>query len=222
MLGFFDYTCWLTYLSLLSAGSGILLCLNDDGHPYIGIFFLMFSGLCDAFDGKVARTKKNRSDVEKNFGIQIDSLTDVVAFGVLPACIGYAMLRKFPFMERFPLISVFFAIMLIYMLAAMIRLAYFNVMEEERQKKEDTVREYYSGLPVTSSALIFPVILLVHYIVVWDITPIYFAAMLFTAFAFILPIPVKKPKLNGILILVGVGAVIFIALLWLIISRTRL
>ena len=91
------------------------------------------------------------------------------------------MLRKFPFMERFPLISVFFAIMLIYMLAAMIRLAYFNVMEEERQKKEDTVREYYSGLPVTSSALIFPVILLVHYIVVWDITPIYFAAMLFTA-----------------------------------------
>ena len=106
----------------------------------------MFSGLCDAFDGKVARTKKNRSDVEKNFGIQIDSLTDVVAFGVLPACIGYAMLRKFPFMERFPLISVFFAIMLIYMLAAMIRLAYFNVMEEERQKLSEANPEVPSKL----------------------------------------------------------------------------
>ena len=129
------------------------------------------------------------------------------------------MLRKFPFMERFPLISVFFAIMLIYMLAAMIRLAYFNVMEEERQKTEDTVREYYSGLPVTSSALIFPIILLIHYIVVWDITPIFFAVMLFTAFAFLMPIPIKKPKLNGILVLVGIGAVIFITLLWLILAR---
>ena len=92
-------------------------------------------------------------------------------------------------------------------------------MEEERQKTEDTVREYYSGLPVTSSALIFPIILLIHYIVVWDITPIFFAVMLFTAFAFLMPIPIKKPKLNGILALVGIGAVIFIALLWLILAR---
>ena len=79
---------------MISATSGIMLCLNDIGLPYLGMFFLMFCGLCDAFDGKVARTKKNRTEQMKQFGIQIDSLSDLVAFGVLPACIGIAMLRS--------------------------------------------------------------------------------------------------------------------------------
>ena len=94
MIGFYDYTVWLTYLSMLSGTAGIMLCLNGIGHPYIGMFFLMFSGLCDAFDGKVARTKKNRTETMKKFGIQIDSLADLICFGVLPACIGIAMMRS--------------------------------------------------------------------------------------------------------------------------------
>ena len=56
MLGYFDYTVWLTYLSLISGGLGIMVSLNGGGHPYLGIFFLLFCGLCDAFDGRVART----------------------------------------------------------------------------------------------------------------------------------------------------------------------
>lgn len=58
MIGFYDYTVILTYLSLMSGTIGIMLCLNGMGHPYLGMFFLLFSGLCDTFDGKVARTKK--------------------------------------------------------------------------------------------------------------------------------------------------------------------
>ncbi len=57
MIGFYDYTVVLTYLSLLSAGAGILVSLSGMGHPYFGSFFLLFCGLCDAFDGKVARMK---------------------------------------------------------------------------------------------------------------------------------------------------------------------
>ena len=87
MIGFFDYTTVLTYASLVSAVLGIVFSFSGDGHPFIGSFFLLFCGLCDAFDGKVARTKKNRTEREKNFGIQIDSLCDVIAFGVLPGCI---------------------------------------------------------------------------------------------------------------------------------------
>ena len=101
MIGFYNYTVVLTYLSLLSAGAGIMVSLSGKGHPYLGIFFLLFCGLCDAFDGKVARTKKNRSEIEKNFGIQIDSLSDIVAFGILPACIGVAMLRTSSIMNSF-------------------------------------------------------------------------------------------------------------------------
>ena len=93
MIGFYDYTVILTYFSLLSATSGIVVALSGGGHPYYGCLFLLFCGLCDAFDGKVARTKKGRTKMEKDFGIQIDSLSDLVAFGVLPACIGAALIQ---------------------------------------------------------------------------------------------------------------------------------
>ena len=41
MIGFYDYTMFLTYMSLISAGTGIIVTLSGHGHPFIGIFFLM-------------------------------------------------------------------------------------------------------------------------------------------------------------------------------------
>ena len=99
MIGFYDYTVILTYLSLLSAGAGIVVSLAGGGHPFWGCFCLLFCGFCDAFDGKVARTKKGRTEMERNYGIQIDSLSDLVAFGVLPACIGAALIFRSTFLR---------------------------------------------------------------------------------------------------------------------------
>ena len=79
MIGFYDYTVILTYISFASSISGIFLATR--GHFNWAIFCLAFSGLCDMFDGKIARTKKNRTEDEKRFGIQIDSLCDIVCFG---------------------------------------------------------------------------------------------------------------------------------------------
>ena len=220
MIGFYDYTVILTYLSLISAGCGIIVALSGGGHPYIGTFFLLFCGFCDAFDGKVARTKKNRSQAERSFGIQIDSLSDLVAFGVLPAAIGTAMLHRSSLMPlvngtgwKMPLEFGGAAILILYVLAAMIRLAYYNVTEEERQKTEDGARRYYTGLPVTSAALIFPLILLLQYIIPTDVTPVYYATAVFCAIAFLSPVQIRKPGLRGVLILVGIGAVEFLLIL---------
>ena len=77
MIGYYNYTTLLTYLSLASATTGIVVSLMDSGHPYSAMCFLLFCGLCDAFDGKVARIKKNRTERECKFGIQIDSLSDI-------------------------------------------------------------------------------------------------------------------------------------------------
>ena len=71
-LGIYDYTVILTYISLGISVFGITRALEGDFK--VAIFCLALSGLCDMFDGKIARTKKNRTDDEKNFGIQIDSL----------------------------------------------------------------------------------------------------------------------------------------------------
>lgn len=215
MIGYYNYTVYLTYASLISGVLGIMISLSGNGHPFIGAFFLLFSGLCDAFDGKVARTKQDRMEREMKFGIQIDSLSDLVAFGVLPASIGVAMFRGIS-LDKKGAMKIYtvlvFAIVALYVLAAMIRLAFFNVTEEERQQTETGARKRYVGLPVTSAALIFPTVLLVHYLTSIDITPIYLAVMLFTAFAFVSKIEIAKPGLKGVLILIGIGAVEFIVL----------
>lgn len=56
MIGFYDYTVILTFLSVLSSIFGMTQAM--DGHFRIAIVCLALSGLLDTFDGKVARTKK--------------------------------------------------------------------------------------------------------------------------------------------------------------------
>ena len=65
MIGIWDYTVILTYGSLLSAVMGILVSLSGHGHPYFGVLFLLLCGLFDTFDGRVARSKKNRTKKKK-------------------------------------------------------------------------------------------------------------------------------------------------------------
>ena len=89
MLGVYDYTVVLTYVSVLISMGGMLFSVN--GYPRMAIVCLALSGFCDMFDGKIARTKKNRTEVEKKFGIQIDSLADIICFGVGPSLIAYRM-----------------------------------------------------------------------------------------------------------------------------------
>lgn len=89
MLGVYDYTVVLTYVSVLISMGGMLFSMN--GYPRMAIVCLALSGFCDMFDGKIARTKKNRTEVEKKFGIQIDSLADIICFGVGPTLIAYRM-----------------------------------------------------------------------------------------------------------------------------------
>lgn len=227
MIGFYDYTVILTYLSLMSGTIGIMLCLNGMGHPYLGMFFLLFSGLCDIFDGKVARSKKDRTTQMKKFGIQIDSLSDLIAFGMLPACIGIAMLRytmcipDLSGVTRYLLTHytlqtqiVLSLIAVLYVLAAMIRLAYFNVMEEEDRNRDETGAKIYTGLSVTSAALIFPAVLLIHMLIRADLTFLYFGVMLITGGLFISKIQIKKPQNKGIATMIFFGAVECVVLIF--------
>ena len=225
MIGFYDYTVILTYLSILSGTTGIILCLNGVGHPYLGMFFLLFSGLCDTFDGKVARSKKDRTEQMKKFGIQIDSLSDLIAFGVLPACIGIAMIRRglegttlpnFRFVSVgretivYQVISIMIAIF--YVLVAMIRLAYFNVLEEEDENRDESGQKVYTVLPVTSAALVCPAVLLIHIFVKADLTLLYFGVMIVMGFLFISKIQIRKPENRQIALMILLGIVEFAAL----------
>ena len=204
MIGVYDYTVVLTYLSFLSSLTGIYFALN--GNSFAAIICLMFSGLCDMFDGKVARTKKNRTDEEKKFGIQIDSLSDLVAFGLLPSVIGYGLGIADTWM---------FFVLYLLPLCALIRLAFFNVIEEIRSSNTDEVRTEYLGLPGTSTAIILPIIYFLKKVTESYFVYIYAIALLVISILFITKFKMVKFKTKGLIVLACIGIIIFLMLmLW--------
>ncbi len=197
MIGFYDYTVILTYISFISAVAGIFSAAEMQLRW--AIFFLAFSGLCDMFDGKIARTKKNRTDDEKAFGIQIDSLCDIVCFGALPIVICYKL-----GMDR--IYSML--ILALYGLAGLIRLGYFNVMEAKRQAREGGAREYYQGLPITSMAIALPILFVVSPLFpnhTAFVTVLHVAVAL-VGFLFIFDFKLRKPSVKQVFLIVAVVA----------------
>ena len=193
LIGVYDYTVILTYLSLISSVFGMTQAIHGDYK--MAIFCLAFSGACDAFDGRVARTKKNRTEDEKNFGIQLDSLCDVICFGVFPAMICYLLGVR----GIIGLPIVFF-----YCLCAVIRLAFFNVLEAKRQKTEGGSNKVYRGLPVTSISFILPMAFWLQFLM----SDMAFLVLLhvllaLVGFLFILDFPLRKPGLKQILVLIA-------------------
>ena len=201
MIGFYNYTVILTYLSLMTSVFGMTQAIHSRFKT--AIFCLALSGLFDMFDGKIARTKKDRTEDEKAFGIQLDSLCDVVCFGAFPALICYLLgVRGF----------LGLAILFLYCTCAVIRLAYFNVLEAKRQQTEDGAGKYYHGLPVTSIAVILPLTFLLDFVTPHIAFMILLHIMLVvTAVLFVLDFPFRKPKNRTLAFLVAiVGAAVLI------------
>jgi len=186
-IGFYDYTVILTYISLLSAVFGMVLA--HLGSFTAAILCLMVSGVCDAFDGTVARSKKDRTADEKAFGIQLDSLCDVVSFGIFPAFLCYCMGME----------SIIGLVILgTYCTCAVIRLAFFNVLEAKRQQEEGGSNKVYRGLPVTTISIIFPMVYLLRFFLPKTVFIILLHVMAgAVAFLFILDVPIRKPILSG-------------------------
>ena len=209
MIGFYNYTVILTYIGVLSSVFGITQVF--EGHMSIAFLCLVVSGICDLFDGKIARSMKNRTDHEKVFGIQIDSLCDLVCFGVLPACIGYS----YGFNYGLGLVS---ALMIV--LGGVIRLGYFNVMEEERQRTTAENRKEYQGLPITTTSIILPLLYVGRMNIPQSWFPYVFQGfMLLVAILFVLNISIKKLSNRGILILFTLGVLIFLGYIFRVLHK---
>ena len=202
MIGFYNYTVYLTYVSMLISAAGIFLAMG--GHPWAAVICLGVSGVCDMFDGKIARTKKVRTEEEKRFGIQIDSLCDIVCFGVLPAVIGMSLGAD----SWWQLTAG-----ALFILCGLIRLAYFNVTEEVRQAGTTACRRQYLGLPITASAFFCPLAMCFRNIIGAGFPYVYTVLLLVLGILYISPIKVAKPGKYGCIgILLG-GAAILVLLL---------
>lgn len=197
MIGFYDYTVILTYISLASSVFGMTQAI--DGRFRTAIACLAISGLCDMFDGKIARAKKNRTNDQKLFGIQIDSLCDVICFGAFPALLSYVLGVR----------GILGGIAITYYcICSVIRLGFFNVLETNRQLKEDGANKYYHGLPITSITIILPFVFLLSFVTSACIFRWILLAMLFiVATLFILNFKLRKPSNKQLCFLVIIVAI---------------
>jgi len=214
VVGYYGLWVALTYLSVIVAILGIHFALMDNVR--YALICLMISGLCDMFDGRVASLFKKRNTREKHYGIQIDSLADIVSFGVLPAAIGY--LQNDPSANFIHLGWFDTAIFPIYLMAALIRLAYYNVIETELYG-QNKKRAYYEGLPVTSVAFIIPLAYAICHLFNKSIFGIYNILLIFLSAAFVLKIRVPKPHARTQIVLVALGLPIIIYILYLCFSK---
>ncbi len=217
MIGFYNVSVILTYLGLMSSLFGmanILLAPNGDSFALkVAFLCLIFSGFCDMFDGKIARRIK-RTQQEKEFGIQIDSLCDLICFGVFPAFIVVAMSNR----HWLSMIAGG-----LFVLCGVIRLGFFNVMEHERQQQTTENRKYFQGLPITSSAIIFPFIFAIECFLnglrdnfsmkLPSLNLMYTIIMFLVAFLFVWDIKVKKPGTKEAVVLAFIGLLIVIGIL---------
>lgn len=196
-IGVYDYTVILTYISLISSVFGMTQAIH--GNYKMAIFCLAFSGACDAFDGRIARSKKDRTEDEKAFGIQLDSLCDVICFGVFPAMICYLLGVR-------GIIGL--ALVSFYCICAVARLAFFNVLEGKRQQIEGGCNKTYRGLPVTSIAFILPLLFWLQFLMPDHVFMILLHIILFVVgFLFILDFTLPKPDLKTIITMICVVGV---------------
>ena len=196
-LGYFDLATCLTMAGITL--SVLAIVLTTRGFLAAGIICLMYAGLCDLFDGFVAR-RTNRTRLQEAFGLQIASVADMAAFGVAPAIIGLHLGLATP-VEVMALIF--------YVCCAAMRLAFFNV----HGTTPDGKRSFFTGVPVTYSALIFPLLLLFATApneppIVWSIHA-YFWVL---GILFVLRIQVPKP--SGIFYVIFPLVAVVLTIIW--------
>jgi len=137
-----------TTANLFSGFFGIVQSIN--GNFEMAALAILFSCVFDILDGKIARLTRATS----RFGVEYDSLADLVAFGVAPGLLMYLMeLRPY---GRIGWLAAF-----VFMACGALRLARFNVQVETSSKK------YFVGLPIPGGAsMIATVVLFLHH---WNI-----------------------------------------------------
>ena len=191
-LGVYHPSVLLTYLGLSLSLYGVFFSKS----LAFSLILLILAGLCDTFDGMVANSFQ-RTDLEKAFGVQIDSLSDLISFGVFPVQI------YLQYFAKFGVVSFLFSVL--YLLSVVTRLAYFNASGGEK-------KDYFIGLAVTYASFFIPLYGL--FSIYFSMEKILPGELLYAllAFFFVFNFRMKKPSLKiriGLLLL----AILFVILL---------
>lgn len=126
-----------SFFTLMNLFCGFLAIISiAEDRLFFGAWLIVFAGLFDALDGFMARL----SNATSQFGIELDSISDVVSFGVAPGFLLYAFgLSSLPFVG--------IILSALPPLCGAVRLARYNVDAQERRP------DYFKGLPIPAQAI---------------------------------------------------------------------
>ena len=134
---------WPTLITILALCAGMTGVRQAfEGHFEVAVVMVLIAAFLDGIDGRLARALKATS----MFGAQMDSLGDVVNFGVAPALVLYAYLLHLAS-------PIGWIAALIFAIACALRLARFNVMLDHPDKS-DWRNEYFVGIPAPAGAML--------------------------------------------------------------------
>ena len=171
-------------ISLLNMASGFLSIISSiNGHFELAALLMIFAIMFDSVDGWVAR-KTNRND-ELGFGKNIDSLSDIVSFGVAPAVFVYSTINAVPaIIQQIGLIVSLFIV-----ICGILRLTRYNVIADKIDTKD------FIGFPIPGIAFIIATLYLS------GIYNVYLALILSIIVSLIMISTVIYPKFDNVPIL---------------------
>ena len=127
-----------TFISLTLGLTALKFAIENKWE--ISVSLVIFASFLDNIDGKIARLLKSNS----NFGIELDSLSDLISFGVTPAIIVYLWSESMS-------IEGMWAMVIFYAICSTSRLARFNVSSHETQSSSKKIK-YFSGISTPAAA----------------------------------------------------------------------
>lgn len=138
----------ITVLAICAGMSAIRFAIL--GRYEAAVLAILIAGVLDGLDGRMARLLKGAS----KFGAELDSLSDIVSFGVAPAVIMYSWTLR-------DVKGVGWLLALIFTTAMALRLARFNTMSQDEDVNLEEKRDYFAGIPAPASAALalWPMIL---------------------------------------------------------------
>ncbi len=165
-------------LGLMSAVIGIYFAIQ--GNFKAAIIGVLWAVLFDWYDGIIARRMKGRTKVQGEYGAQLDSMIDIVSFGILPAILllSYADYNIWFLPGAFIIIA-----------ASAVRLAYFNVYGLMDSKT-------YKGFPLDNNVLILALVFLFE----GFFTPSVFAIIIYALLVLLAALnlsSIPTPKFGG-------------------------
>ncbi|HEX6981449.1 MAG TPA: CDP-diacylglycerol--serine O-phosphatidyltransferase [Balneolaceae bacterium] len=136
-----------SFFTLMNLFSGFLAIISiAEGRLFFGAWLIVFAGLFDALDGFMARL----SNATSQFGIELDSISDVVSFGVAPGFLLYAF-----GLGEMPLVGIILSALP--PLCGAVRLARYNVDATEVRT------DFFKGLPIPAQAIMISAFYLTFY-----------------------------------------------------------